>query len=219
MNAREHRATCLAIGNRFTGRWERGYVRGKLRVDPLYPAVARELADSDLPLLDIGCGMGLLGHYLAASPYRGSYLGIDSDPRKIASARRVAPDDADMQFVEGNAGALPAFSGNVAILDALHYMPASLQQAVLQNAAERVASDGKLLIRNCLRDRSWRYWATVLEEKILHASSWMQVAGSHIPSRQEVIEPLAAHGLDVSVEPLWGRTPYNSYFLVAHRPG
>ena len=40
------------------------YAHGKIALDPAYPASARLLADSSHPLLDLGCGMGLLAAYL-----------------------------------------------------------------------------------------------------------------------------------------------------------
>ena len=209
-------ATDARIASRFSGRWEPLYVRGKLRIDPLYRGARRILEGNPLPLLDIGCGMGLLGMYLSEYGQSRDYLGLDGDPRKTASARAICDTHFPrMRFIDADAGDLPPFSGNVAILDALHYMPFELQQRVLDGAAQRVAPDGVLLIRNCLRDRSWRYWMTVIEEQFLHGSGWMQVGAQHFPSREEILAPLSAHGLVSEVTPLWGYTPYNSYMIVA----
>jgi Methylase of polypeptide chain release factors len=63
------------------------YARGKLALDPAYPAVARELASSPRPLLDIGCGMGLLAAWLRAHGHRAPIVGMDVDDRKIRIAR------------------------------------------------------------------------------------------------------------------------------------
>ena len=41
------------------------YTKSKLRTDPLYDGVYRELESSPFPLLDIGCGLGLLAMYSA----------------------------------------------------------------------------------------------------------------------------------------------------------
>lgn len=207
------------IYSQFEDRWQRHYVRGKLRIDPVYGGALEVFADSDKPLLDIGCGMGLLGMYLTEHDRRNPYLGVDNDPRKIASARAIADlNYPHMRFVEADAGSLPEFSGDVALLDALHYMPHELQQRVLDAAARRVAPGGLLMIRNCLRDSSWRYWATVIEEKFLHWSRWMHVGAQYFPSREEIAVPLERHGLEVELRPLWGRTPYNSYMILARRP-
>ena len=206
------------ISDHFDNRWQRNYVRGKLRIDPVYRAAVDVFNGNPLPLLDIGCGMGILGMYLAEHGQQRDYMGVDSDPRKITSARTIANKNYPrMHFIESDAGSLPRFSGNVTILDALHYMPKALQARVLEEAAQRVASGGLLMIRNCLRDSSWRYWATVVEEKFLHWSSWMQVGAQYFPSREEICTPLRDHGLQVELTPLWGRTPYNSYMVLARR--
>ncbi|MGA7297915.1 MAG: class I SAM-dependent methyltransferase [Rhodanobacteraceae bacterium] len=208
-----------SISSQFEDHWKRQYVRGKLWIDPVYQGAVRVFSGSTQPLLDIGCGMGLLGMFLARHDHCPDYVGVDSDPRKIASARAFAAGaHPQMQFIESDAGQLPEFSGDVALLDALHYMPRELQQRVLNAAAERVAPGGVLMIRNCLRDSSWRYWATVIEEKFLHWSSWMQVGAQHFPTREEIATPLEQHGLSVTVEPLWGHTPYNSYMILGRRP-
>lgn len=208
-----------SISSEFKDRWKRNYVRGKLWIDPVYQGATEVFSGSTQPLLDIGCGMGLLGMFLARNGHCPAYLGVDSDPRKIASARAFAADaQLQMQFIEADAGQLPEFSGDVALLDALHYMPQALQQRVLHAAAARVAPGGVLMIRNCLRDSSWRYWATVVEEKFLKWSRWMQVGAQHFPSREEITTPLEQQGLHVSIQPLWGHTPYNSYMILARRP-
>lgn len=206
------------LAERFADGWETLYVRTKLRIDPLYQAAEKVFRGNPMPLMDIGCGMGLLGMYLAEQGQQRDYIGVDNDPRKIASATVIASEHYPrMHFVQSDAGTLPAFSGNVALLDALHYMPHELQGRVVNAAAERVAPGGVLMIRNCLRDHSWRYHATMFEEKILHWTGWMHAAGDHFPSREEIVEPLRRHGMDVECLPLWGYTPYNSYMVVAHR--
>ncbi len=208
-----------SIFSKFRDRNKRRYVRIKLLIDPVYQGAVPVFAGSPRPLLDIGCGMGLLGMYLAAHGHEPDYLGIDSDPRKIEGALAFATDGhPHLRFLHTDADTLPDFSGDVALLDALHYMPTELQQRVLAAAAERVAPGGVLMVRNCLKDSSWRYWATVIEEQFLKWSRWMQVGAQHYPTRAEIVEPLQQHGLDISIQPLWGRTPYNSYQILARRP-
>jgi hypothetical protein len=56
------------IVSRYEGRWLRGYVRGKLRHDPIYAAGLELLKDSPRPVLDVGCGIGLLACWLRALP-------------------------------------------------------------------------------------------------------------------------------------------------------
>ena len=196
----------------------RRYVRGKLKWDPLFEAIAPLLAESSRPLLDIGCGLGLLGQYLRERGARMPYLGVDPDGAKIEEARAAAMAGAlDIDFATLDASSLPAFGGDVALIDVLHYLPADLQRQALANAAARVVPGGLLVIRNVLRDDSWRYRLTVAEERFAAALGWMRFATGHFPRREDIESPLASLGFDVSVEPLWGATPFNSYLIVARR--
>ena len=65
------------------------YAMGKIALDPAYPAVVSLLRDSQRPLLDLGCGMGLLAAYLRANGHRAPILGFDVDEEKIGVAQRV----------------------------------------------------------------------------------------------------------------------------------
>jgi hypothetical protein len=75
-----------------------------------------------------------------------------------------------------------------------------------------------LIVRNVLRERSWRFHATRIEEYFLHATRWMRSPPRHYPSRDELETTLLAAGLSVEVRPLWGNTPFNSFVIVARRP-
>ena len=48
-----------------------------------------------------------------------------------------------------------------------------------------------------LRDRSWRFRATVVEEFLLHATRWMRSPARHYPLREEIEQPLRAAGWEV----------------------
>lgn len=205
------------VGRRFRRPWHRDYARAKLRMDPAYAAAAHAV-DGDLPLLDIGCGIGLLGFYLRERGWRGDYLGLDFDERKIAAAREAARDGERIAFDDGRAQRLPAFAGHVALLDVLHYVERDEQQALLRDAAARVAPGGCMIVRSVLRDRSWRFRATVAEEWFIHALRWMRSPPRHYPVCEEIEVPLRDAGLDVTVQPLWGNTPFNSFVVVARRP-
>ena len=72
------------LGNRY----DYYYTLTKLRTDPLYPGVLDALRGIDAPLLDLGCGLGLLAHALRFDGQTLAYRGVDNDAAKIARARR-----------------------------------------------------------------------------------------------------------------------------------
>jgi 2-polyprenyl-3-methyl-5-hydroxy-6-metoxy-1,4-benzoquinol methylase len=212
-------ALIARIAARYARREHRSYARGKLRWDPVFAAVQPLLAASPRALLDVGCGLGLLGQYLREHGFRARYLGVDLDARKIVAAKAATPDGLALEFTTGAATSLPDFHGDIALIDVLHYLPAGHQQLALAEAAARVAPGGMIVIRNVVREPNWRFRATVIEERLIRALRWMRYPATHYPERNEIEAPLRANGFSTQVTPLWGRTPFNSYLFVARRDG
>jgi 2-polyprenyl-3-methyl-5-hydroxy-6-metoxy-1,4-benzoquinol methylase len=209
-----------AIVAHYAQRRHRFYARWKLKTDPVYAATATLLKDSALPLLDVGCGIGLLGQYLHASGARVLYKGVDHDGFKIDIAQAAARHAGLGQALDlrcADAATLPPVSGHLVLLDILHYLPAARHRALLQAVTRHLAPDGLLVIRNVLREANWRFHATRVEEFFLRYSGWIPGGAQYYPSADELREPLEAAGLAVHIAPLRGRTPYNSYLLVARR--
>lgn len=200
----------------FPGIWDRSYVSSKVKTDPLYGAVYDELNGSDLPLLDLGCGLGLLAFYLRERGLGFSIRGLDYDPRKIESANRVIGllSHREISFATHDAReGLPEHAGNVTILDILQFFTPSEQETLLSLAASRLAPGGKLVIRSCLRDESWRFKVTVVGDLLAKASFWMKAAPTHYPTSEDFVRILSPHG-KVRIVPLWGGTPFNNHLIV-----
>jgi 2-polyprenyl-3-methyl-5-hydroxy-6-metoxy-1,4-benzoquinol methylase len=210
-----------AIAARFDNPLLRQYIRWKLSADPAYGAVATIAAENPLPLIDIGCGIGLLGHYVYACGALEQYIGLDHDGRKI-EAGQVAVSRAGlghlMELRDADAASIQPMKGYVAMLDVLHYLPADRQRALLETAAAHVADDGCLILRNVIREPNWRYHLTVLEERWLRVSGFMKGGAQHFPTAEEIRLPLEQAGLTVEISPLRGRTPFNSYLVIGRRP-
>jgi 2-polyprenyl-3-methyl-5-hydroxy-6-metoxy-1,4-benzoquinol methylase len=212
------RRTRHRIASLYDNLLQRWYVRSKLASDPVYATTAALVAGSPLPLLDIGCGIGLLGQYLHVQGHQPPYLGLDHDRRKIAAGRVAAQRaglDAAMSLQHADFAELPPMRGHIALLDVLHYLPAERQSALLQVAIGHLAPQGCLIIRNVLREPNWRFHATRIEEFFLRVSGWIPGGAQHYPTADELRAPLENAGLDVRIEPLRGWTPFNSYLIVA----
>jgi len=213
-------AALEAIASLCDARWDHFYTKAKLGSDPVYSAVSREVHSSPLPLLDIGCGIGLLAHYLRACGQDAPVTGFDYDQRKITAAARMATKAGrrDLSFASGDARTgLPEFSGHVVILDILQFFTEPEQDALLTTAASRVAPGGKLIIRSGLRDESWRFRITVLGDYLAKFTFWMKAAPTRYPEAEQFQRVLNAAGLNVRIEPMWGGTPFNNYLIVGER--
>ena len=207
------------IAARCRKRWDRHYVPIKLATDPVYAAVADWVLPTALPVLDIGCGIGLLTHYLRGLGFEDSITGFDYDARKIESAKEMAEGLPNVTFSVGDARTqLPPHAGHVVILDILQFFQTEEQNLLLRAAAERVAPGGCLVIRSGICDDTWRYRVTVAGDWLAKATLWMKSGPVAYPALQQFEETLQACGLQVSWQPLWGGTPFNNYLIKATKP-
>ncbi|MGV8960822.1 MAG: methyltransferase domain-containing protein [Stenotrophomonas sp.] len=197
------------------------YTRGKLASDPLYPGVLDALRGDAHPLLDLGCGLGLLAHTLRGDDQRQPYLGVDIDSGKLESAA-VASHRAglkDVQFTRHDlAAGLPDHHGSVALLDVLQYLPAEAQSLLLAGVIAMLAPGGRLVIRTTLADHSARDRTTRITDLLAHLVGWMGARPRHYPRAAELREQLQAAGLSTGFAPLYGNTPFNNWLIVAQRP-
>lgn len=204
----------------FGRRFDYYYTLAKLRTDPLYPGVLDALRGCEAPLLDLGCGLGLLAHALRADGQAQPYLGVDIDIAKIARARSAAAQAAlaDVRYEATDLGdAMPSHAGSVAILDVLQYLPVDRQHGMLADAARMLAPGARLVIRSGLDDGNGRGRASRVGDRLAHAIGWMQERPRHTPSRDGLLSQLQAQGLQVAMRPLYGNTPFNNWLVVATR--
>ena len=197
------------------------YAAGKLASDPVYRGASRALAEAEGPLLDVGCGIGLLLHALRGHGDDRRYLGIDLDAAKIAQASR-ARDRAgwrDARFEAGDiATALPeGHSGSVALLDVLQYLDPDAQTAVIDACARMLAPRGRMVIRSGLREQGARSQVTRMADFLAHRIGWMKATPMHFPTRDGFESRFHALGLRATFAPLHGRTPFNNWLVVAER--
>jgi SAM-dependent methyltransferase len=213
------RSVARAIAQQFPRGWYRGYAAAKLRSDPAYAEAVKSLRGAAGPILDVGCGIGLLACYLRLHGIETAIVGVDSDPRKIAVAKRVVePAIPGTAFRVATAIELFDFGGSVALIDLLHYLTEDEQRTLLSRAARSLPPGGAIFIRECLRDSTWRYRLTYLEETFATKIGWLRAPRLNFPTRALIEEVFASESLEIDIRPLWGRTPFNNYVVTARRP-
>lgn len=145
-------ATARAV--RTLAPYPRWYGLTKLRVDPLYRWIDREVRTPGR-VLDVGCGMALAGGVVAAHAQR--YVGIDLDADKVLAGRallaRVSTPDAQLLHAPFPTPALDGARFDTAFLfDVLHYADAGTQRALLEQLTKHVEPAGRLYVRDAVRD-------------------------------------------------------------------
>ncbi|MCB1231914.1 MAG: glycosyltransferase [Verrucomicrobiae bacterium] len=212
----------LRISRRYEWPWDQHYASMKLKTDPVYEAVFDEIDSAgtpDLPVLDIGCGPGLLSFYLRERGWKAPILGIDFDQRKIGMANWQASrfyEDLEFRQCDVRDG-VPEFRGHVAVLDILQYFSPEQQEAILRAAAKSVAPGGVLVIRNCLADKTWRFRLTRFCDAFSFFIRWMKSYINSYPTERRIRAVLEVEGLEGEFRPLWGSTPFNSWLIVYRR--
>lgn len=199
----------------YTRRSLQGYARWKVRTDPAYAATAEALRDRNHPLIDLGCGVGLLPFYLRERGFTAPIIGIDFDQRKIDVARIAATRYRGIDFIAGDAREPLPENHDLVLLDILHYFDGDSQQRILANAARAAGPGEMVIIRQAIRDGSWRHRFNVVVDGAARLFRWMKAERLNFPSREEIVG--AFDGFDVEVRPLWGNMPYNLYFFVFRR--
>jgi len=197
------------------------YARCKLATDPLYAGVGAALRDTSAPLLDLGCGIGLLAHTLRMQGFSGAYLGVDNDAAKIAAARVAAEhaglDDARFACVDLATEAFPAHHGSVALLDVLQYLPPQAAAELVEHAAACIVPGARLVIRSGLDDADARTRFTRAMDVFSLRIGWMNTAPKRYPKRAELETLLARCGLRAHFAPLSGHLPFNNWLIVGER--
>jgi 2-polyprenyl-3-methyl-5-hydroxy-6-metoxy-1,4-benzoquinol methylase len=215
----DHQSACVEVPSRFRGLWLKGYVRGKLRMDPMYGVVFERLRGSGLPILDLGCGVGILPYYLCYRGLRTKITGVDWDAGRIAIAQKASRSCyPNLTFIHQDVRTPIRFQGHVVMLDLLHYLDEDDQRRLLDRVATRIAPGGIAVIRQCPRDSSNRFKLTNVQERLAHALRWHKGSTIKFPARETIVQPFRARGFSEEILPMWGGTPFNNYLFVFCHP-
>lgn len=182
-------------------RWLRGYGKSKVRTDQLYPA-ALPLIPPGETVLDLGCGIGLLGLLLEARGLHNDTLGIEWDPAKARFGQRLAAGRARTRILCGDLFQVPWPPCTVvAILDVLHYLPAERQRDLLGRIGAHLPVGGRLLLR--AMDSRTRGMAilTRFAEWVAVGCRWNLAPGVHWRPLADLRADLAAAGFRLLAYP------------------
>jgi 2-polyprenyl-3-methyl-5-hydroxy-6-metoxy-1,4-benzoquinol methylase len=184
-----------------------------------FRAVAAHVPASG-PVLEVGCGHGLLSLLLALGSPRRQVTGIDVDEGKLAAARAAAvAGGLAATFAPAEDGELPAGPwGGIAIVDVLYLLADADQRALLRACAEALAPGGTLVVKEMAPLPRWKAtWNTVQETaavKILGITAGEDF--TFLPPA-DLAGAMAGGGLTVTDRPVHRGYPHPHHLLVGRK--
>lgn len=179
------------------------YIRIKVKMERNYRLFNR-LIPAQGQITDIGCGFGPLCYMLSMLSEDRDILGIDYDEDKIALAQHGWLRNEHLQSRHGNALEYPLPESDVFILnDMLHYMSYEHQRTLLLKCADRLRSQGMIIIRdgnsaNTSKHRLTRF-TELLSTRIFNFN---RTAGElHFTTETQLREIAVTCGMNVEIIP------------------
>jgi predicted exporter/2-polyprenyl-3-methyl-5-hydroxy-6-metoxy-1,4-benzoquinol methylase len=136
---------------RFQGPYISQFAYWKMKTDPLFCAVEKAVPASG-EILDVGCGYGLVAHWLTLFHPGRRVRGVDFDAEKIRVAQATAPANPQVSFERRDILEWPEFPACDAVLlcDVLHYFPHELKADVLRKIFAALRPGGCLIVRDAM---------------------------------------------------------------------
>jgi SAM-dependent methyltransferase len=118
-------------------------------------------------LADLGCGPGLLAHLLARAGFRGTYLGVDPDARKVDRARAWLGSSSVRRFEAGTVDLAPASAfSQAALIDVLYLVHPSERPAFVAAAVRCLAPGGLFVAVTSGGGPGWKRHLDTAQERV-----------------------------------------------------
>ena len=187
----------------------------------IYPAAYELFRDSDEPILDIGCGVGLLAFYLRergllpAGPRSRSRRAQDSLQGNRIAASSITRTSIFAFRMFGNRS---RFSPATLLSSMCFITCRSPAERALVASRRCVAPGGVARYSRLSAGHRPRFWMTWLAEKFAQAISWNS---GHVPSfsvaRAASTRAFSDHEFERESRPLWGTSPFNNHLFIFRR--
>jgi SAM-dependent methyltransferase len=197
-------------------RFDRFYVAGKLRHDPIYADVLAQAGDGFGHVLDAGCGHGQLGVLLLEAGAAETVLGLDWNATHLDQAQQAARGlrfRVERRDLE-QAADLPA-ADTVFLIDVLYQLDTPAQDALLLSACRSARS--RVVVRAPDIAAGARS-AITRGLEVLGRRVWPH-AGARVNPRPigDLIGTMAAAGFAVTEARCWRGTPFSNRLLIGRR--
>jgi SAM-dependent methyltransferase len=152
---------------RYQGPYVEQYVFWKMKTDPLFRAVEKAVP-ARAEILDVGCGYGIVAHWLTVFSPERCVRGVDFDADKVRVAQATARANQRVRFEERDILEMLEFPACDCVLlcDVLHYFPRELKANLLRKIFAALRPGGLLVIRDAMAREDAAFRAVAYSEKL-----------------------------------------------------
>lgn len=195
---------------------ERAFVRIRALLSDLV-AIERH-APPRGPILELGCGHGLLSNLLALGSAEREVWGIDIDGAKIETARRTIGNRTNPRFDVRDATTLRdgAYAG-IVVADVFYLLPPESQRRLIATCYRLLQPDGLFLWKTQVRRPRAKFALTYGQEWLMTRLGPTQGQGLYFLGTTESRDMLRHAGFTaVTLAPRAWR-PYTDLLFIAHK--
>lgn len=207
-----------AYGRTGTLKWR---IAAKLAIDPLFETAWKFIVLRGAPVVDLCCGLGLVGITMRAAGLVERYRGSDTSVWKINKAKQAMRyfgfEEVGYEVNHAMTAEIPA-GATVCLFDSLHFLHPDEQGALLNRLAGAAESGSLVLIRTAFRNSGLRYYSTLFKEYATRPAFWIRGGTIFFPARGDLLSVFTRRGLQTAVSPLWGGMPFGGHLVVVERP-
>ncbi len=168
----------------------------------------------DVPVLEVGCGIGIMPVLLSARGCTTRLIGMDVSTRAIRVAQGARYPDGvtvDFRWCPPD-GAWPSEQfGAVVCVDVVHHVPARHQQAFITRLVSACAPGGTLIIKDIAPTPWWKAAANTLHDLVM-SRQW-----AHYRAEQILLDWLRQEGTEVVEHTRLDRLWYSHVVMVARK--
>ncbi len=197
-------------------RYDRGFVRWKMRLDRIFSLLAAENLGSGT-VVDLGCGYGMALCFAAFDQPVRRLAGCDLSAHRIEVAQQALRDfNAETSVCDVRDFPLPS-ADLILILDVLQYLSADEQKVLLRRCCAALEPDGRLIFRVHDRERGLRTLLTLGLDRLLFSTEHVG-ARPMILAAEQYESVLLEAGMQVEMRRFRNRLPLAHILILARRP-
>lgn len=197
-------------------RYDRGFVRWKMRLDRIFSLLAGEDLGTGT-VVDLGCGYGMALAFTAFGDSGRRLTGCDLNAHRITVAQQALRSfNAEVHVEDVRDFALPP-AGLILILDVLQYLAADEQIALLKRCCAALEPGGRLIFRVHDRERGLRTVLTLGLDRLLFSAEHVGARPTILGAAQYQVA-LEEAGMQVESRRFRNRLPLAHILFLARRP-